>query len=225
MKHPCGCVTGVSSWCGVITSLSKCDHHTRLAGAETRSPRSHYESMGCAVNGIPQCATYIAELMECIDIVPSLGDETCIEMGCGCSMYAPLVSQLGYRYVGVDQCEWAAKWTRSAHCVTVLNCYIEEASMHIERDYAGLIIAAHVLEHLPKPREALSLMHGLLRPGKPLALIVPNDEDLVNPDHFWFFSEKTLKLALETSGFKVDTIQSRRRIAREQFIYVKATKV
>ncbi len=94
-------------------------------------------------------------------------------------------------------------------------------------DFGGLkfdvITLWHVLEHLPNPGEALSIISGLLDPGGIFALAVPNEENHLfryrmglkkcpNPlgpivwgeeIHLTHFQPATLRSALRARGFEV----------------------
>jgi 2-polyprenyl-3-methyl-5-hydroxy-6-metoxy-1,4-benzoquinol methylase len=94
-------------------------------------------------------------------------------------------------------------------------------------DFKGLkfdvITLWHVLEHLPNPGEALSIIAGLLEPGGIFALAVPNEENQLfryrtgvkkssNPlgpivwskeIHLTHFQPSTLRAALRAHGFEV----------------------
>jgi SAM-dependent methyltransferase len=111
--------------------------------------------------------------------------------------------------------------------------YAEKRGHHLllgqlkDIDFAGLKFDAitlwHVLEHLPNPGEALSIIHGLLEPGGIFALAVPNEENqlfryriglkkCVNPlgpivwakeIHLTHFQPWTFRAALRDHGFEV----------------------
>jgi SAM-dependent methyltransferase len=80
------------------------------------------------------------------------------------------------------------------------------------------IFANNVLEHLPEPYSFLKDVRGLLKPGGYLHLILPNGVNDISPNeivwkrkrtalgarhdgHIWFFSEHSLRILFEKSGF------------------------
>jgi 2-polyprenyl-3-methyl-5-hydroxy-6-metoxy-1,4-benzoquinol methylase len=178
----------------------------------------------CAIqDGVPQCARYIRELLEGVSIprAASLYAKA-LEVGCGCSMYAPLVQQLGYRYFGIEPSEWAAHWTRSTFNVQVDQSTVEEAVL-IPNSY-DLVIAAHVLEHVSSVIGVLEKLHLAMRPSATLIIVVPDDQDRTNPDHWWFFTEVSLQRTLAETGFTEIQMKSIKRVEYEDFIYCSATK-
>ncbi len=90
-----------------------------------------------------------------------------------------------------------------------------------------LINCGDVLEHLSDPWEALKKMHALLRPGGTLVVSVPNmghwtvvrgllqgvldylPAGLLNRGHLRWFTETSLRTALEDAGFIVEHFQRR----------------
>lgn len=111
--------------------------------------------------------------------------------------------------------------------------YAEQRGHHLmlgqlrDIDFKGekfdVITLWHVLEHLPDPGEALSIVHALLEPGGVFAVAVPNEENALfryrvarrksaNPlgpiqwgkeIHLTHFQPETLRAALRDSGFDV----------------------
>jgi SAM-dependent methyltransferase len=69
-----------------------------------------------------------------------------------------------------------------------------------------------VIEHLREPWNELAQLSALLRPGGQLLLSTPNAgslrarlqgnrwENIVNPTHFYYFTQRSLRLALERAG-------------------------
>ena len=64
----------------------------------------------------------------------------------------------------------------------------------------------------------------ILAPGGQLWLIVPNDDDPLNPDHTWYFSEHSLRSVVASAGLEGVTISTYQRIERERFLYLRAVK-
>jgi Methyltransferase domain len=78
-----------------------------------------------------------------------------------------------------------------------------------------------VLEHVPQPVAALAQVRGWLKPGGRLFLNVPNMESgaarLLGPrwmlllrEHLWYFTPRTLGMALRAAGFSMGSTQTTR---------------
>ncbi len=79
----------------------------------------------------------------------------------------------------------------------------------------------HVLEHVPDPRQLLTSIGNLLKPGASLCIEVPNDFSVVQevlftgmnfpawwvapPDHLNYFSKKSLESLLDVSGYQCES--------------------
>lgn len=231
IQYPCGCINEVHSPSGVLRSVSKCKGHRK----ESRSPEflgsTYYGELSAIVDGIPQCARYLGELSEALGPFPwkdteLVDDSWALEVGCGASMYMPGLLRAGYRCVGVDENEWAVRWTGSTFAVATYRCPIEAiwAPSSPLRQSWDLILAAHVLEHLEDSPGAIAKLAGMLEPGGELWIIVPDDSDPVNPDHLWFWTESALQASLEAAGLVVDRLEVRKYIEREDFIYCRARR-
>lgn len=221
-KHPCGCITDIDSRCGAIFSVKKCRSHERMRQEVGELGEKYYQGLGAIVDGIPQCARYIEEFEEAFgtDAIPMLNGSDCIEIGCGCSMYAPMFLAAGANYIGVDPSPYARRWTSSTFRVTTLS------GMELFRTHhkARAVLAAHSLEHMKDPLETMSWAYDRLSRRGTFFIIIPDDTDLFNPDHLWFFNTTTLRNALQSIGFAISTMRSFKRIERENFIYCKAVK-
>lgn len=220
IKYDCGCENAYSE-SGVLRYMVKCAFHVReKPRLEDEFARSYYESLGIFADGIPQVAPHVEQMRLGLDD-PPLGcypvGALAIEVGCGCSMYAPWLMRLGYRYQGVEPCAWAARWTATAFDTAVVNCRVEDFEPREQQP--ALILAAHVLEHLEDAPGQIGRMTSWLAKGGLFIILVPDDSDPVNPDHKWFFTEKTLHDTMRESGLEVRRIKTVQVVRHEKFIY------
>ena len=222
-RYRCGCVNTMDRKWGVLRSVSKCLAHVESGH---RDDHRHYMELGCLRDGIPQNFRYIQELVEPmtdLGIAIPPGNGGCVlEIGSGTSMYAPLFFKHGYQYEAVEPSSWAAEWTRSTFDVIVHQCTFEDLS-NAEPRYAA-IMAAHSFEHMVDSPAMFARAFDLLLPGGRLYVIVPDDSDPVNPDHYWFYNAGTLRSVLERIGFTDILITMRKRVDHENFIYCFAAK-
>jgi predicted TPR repeat methyltransferase len=84
-----------------------------------------------------------------------------------------------------------------------------------------VVVCADVLEHLPRPEELLTRIHGWLRPGGTLLVSLPNvanvtvraallagrfpyaDRGILDRTHLRFYTRRSARALLEGSGFRV----------------------
>jgi SAM-dependent methyltransferase len=212
----------------VTCAVSKCESHL-AEQTRARDSRQVYESMSALVDGVPQNRRLIEELLEPLESMdfawpwPDTRNRVALELGCGIGLYVPWLLASGFIYVGVEPDPWAREFCAMNHRVQVIEKKFEDlAAVGVGAD---LVLAAHVLEHLPHAPVALEKIHdSYLSPGGMLILLIPDDTDLWNPDHYWFFNTETLRATLERIGFRDVRMAVRKRIPRENFIYATARK-
>ena len=81
-----------------------------------------------------------------------------------------------------------------------------------------------MLEHFDDAPKMLQKMYTTLKPGGYLYLLIPDDSDLGNPDHFWFFKESTIVQWFQEVGFVGIKSISEQVVIYEKFIYVVGRK-
>jgi SAM-dependent methyltransferase len=219
-RLPCGCTLAPDPASGVLRKLAWCRRHA----AERRDPatlgEAYYRELGALDADAP--ARYVAELEEALGPLPGpTGCLFALEVGCGASPYVRALREAGWFYQGIDLSAWAIRWMGDRHFAAVSRGPLETLTA---RDRCGLVLAAHVFEHLDDAPGAIRRCAGLLAPGGELWVIVPDDSDLANPDHLWFFNESTLRACLGAAGLEVATLAVRRRVERESFLYARARK-
>jgi SAM-dependent methyltransferase len=220
LKYSCGCVNEVHAPSGVLQCVRKCDfHHARYRDPATIG-ESYYAELATLDGAELMNTAHVAELTEALGEIPP-GPGLALEIGCGVSPYVGAMLAAGWSYEGLDCSMWAAAWT-SARWGVPVSCDLWEA-WRPSHPY-GLILAAHVLEHLADAPAGLAKMARSLAPGGTLLVVVPDDSDPVNPDHVWFFDEYTLWACAEQAGLVVDRLEIRKVVERERFIYLRARK-
>lgn len=220
IEYRCGCVNGIYPQ-GVLHSVSKCPRHEAASGM---SGQAYYERLGRVDSegrGLP--SRHVEELTEALGPIPhaTAGRWPALEIGGGCSAYCRSILDAGYSYEGIEPDPWAAKWTADTYGVA---CYPEKfEDVVLALDYS-LILAAHCLEHMDDAPVAIRRCASLLMPGGQLWIVVPNDDDPLNPDHLWYFDCESLRSCLESAGLVVDRVESRQIVKHEEFIYARCTK-
>lgn len=213
----CDCVVVLDKATMVLKCLSKCRFHVQELLREMRSEEEHYASLGA----LDHPEVYIQEFEECFGQLPK-GQNPALEIGAGTSPYIRMFQDAGYAYTAIESSPFAAKWLRNA----VGDMAVTEGDWEKlpSQNRYSVIFAPHVIEHMNHAPSAIKKMAGDLIPGGLLYIIVPNDEDLCNPDHWWFFNTESLRVTVEAAGLRVDIMTSRRRVKHEEFIYCKAVK-
>ena len=230
VTYKCGCVNDRDNPSGILHSVWKCAAHRREYRDQATLGRDYYAEFGLLTEDDQLAETqHVAELVDALGPLPAstLEQHDMIEVGCGVSPYVGAFIDKGWRYTGIDPSPFAVRCMERL-CFPYL--YWQFAQVHFEDvplsrlGLNDLILCAHALEHMQDAPAALRKMADALAPGGQLWLIVPDDEDPVNPDHLWFFTETTLRVAVEAAGLKVDRLASRRHVKHESFLYCRASK-
>ena len=224
--HPvqatCGCELERCSVCQCSRSKLKCRLHQPAAH---NSEFYYLQELHGLTNNIPRHTKVCAELREAfleMGYEPGNGyGKVALDIGAGIGIYAPLLMGLGYRYEALELDPWACKYIKGAYSPHTHNLRYEDLSEEWSWD---TIMAAHVLEHLADAPAALEKMYRTLRPGGELYLIVPDDEDLGNPDHLWFFKPETIDSWFREVGFSDVRMVVKQVVMWEKFIYLVGRK-
>lgn len=217
----CGCTTEATPF--GIRSVAKCRNHAAKFREPSELTLAYYEELGSLKNGEPVTANYVAEFLDGFGPVPIPTDSRlCAELGCGISPYVDLLQSAGWVYKGYDASPAAVAWLQTRYCAEAAE--VADIQNPPLNGPLGLVLSAHAFEHIPDPSAAAAAVYTALEPGGYLLLLVPDDSDLCNPDHLWFWNRVTLKRLLLSRGFSVERLEMRRRVAHENFIYCVARK-
>jgi trans-aconitate methyltransferase len=136
-------------------------------------------------------------------------------------VYIPVLQQAGFVYSGVEPDKEIAV---IANVLLSHRCFIGTyEDFQTDREY-DLIFCAHAFEHMQDSPGMMAKAFSQLKSGGRLVLIVPNDEDKCNPDHLFFYNERSLRSVLMRIGFQDIRMVSRRRVPHEEFIYCSCVK-
>jgi SAM-dependent methyltransferase len=91
------------------------------------------------------------------------------------------------------------------------------------------IVLVHALEHFPDLRQALAGLHGCLKPGGLLLILVPdhaaNPFDLLVADHCTHFSAASLRRELTLAGYGVEALAEGTAIAKELAVLARRSEL
>lgn len=152
-----------------------------------------------------------AEAEARVDTLAAMGVRRIVEVGCGPGHFLDAARDRGLHIEGVDPARTAAEAARRGHLVHKL--WLEDFAPTEPFDALALW---EVLEHLPRPSEALARMIEWLVPGGVVALSTPSMSGIparalgarfpmvTPPDHLELFTREGLSRLLERSGLRAE---------------------
>jgi SAM-dependent methyltransferase len=138
---------------------------------------------------------------------------TVLDIGCGYGYFLAACRERGYDIHGVDVSGYAVQHATEVAGIPVTIGELNEVDLPNES--YDVITMWHALEHMPDPKQAISLTKRWLQKDGLLIVDVPNHagtdaiktwEDWVMwslPYHFYHFTPSTLNTLLESCGFQV----------------------
>ena len=139
-----------------------------------------------------------------------LADSAIVEIGCGRGEYLSILQTHAPKASGIEYGESALRDCQ-ARGLSVSRFYPGETTGSISgAPFAGFLIL-HFLEHVPDLRGFLKGIRANLTDGAVGLIEVPNADMILREklvaelmvDHLYYFTERTLRLALEMNGFEV----------------------
>jgi SAM-dependent methyltransferase len=226
LVYSCGCVNEVAGPCRVLRRVGMCPGHRAGACDPAGLGESYYAENHAIEGGSMPTERYVGQLVDALGpIPPSLaGLGPCLEIGSGASPYAPHLVGLGFTYIGADVSRWANAWMRERFpgpSYAFVDVDLERSPPPPGGPY-GFVLAAHSLEHLGRTPDLLREVRDSLAPGGELWVVVPDDQDPLNPDHVWTFTPDSLGCCVRAAGLDVLAVTVRRHVEREKFIYLRA---
>jgi 2-polyprenyl-3-methyl-5-hydroxy-6-metoxy-1,4-benzoquinol methylase len=160
------------------------------------------------------------------ELLPLLGEVrgTVLDIGCGSG---PLLEHLRHngaeRTIGVELRKDIAHELRESGRVDEVLCLnVESDALPFAHASLDTIIVSHVLEHMVDPWKVLQMLRPLLKPGGRLVGAIPNvrhvsvalrllthgswqyaDSGILDRTHLRFFTKKTIRELLESTGYRV----------------------
>lgn len=134
-----------------------------------------------------------------------------LDVGCWVGFLLDEARARGWRTLGVEPSEFASSFARERLGLEVRTVELDDASLEGERFDA--VVLGDVIEHLPRPGEALDRIASLLAPGGVVALMLPDAGSRlaramgrrwwsVVPTHVQYFTRHSIRVLLDRHGFE-----------------------
>ncbi|NVM22526.1 MAG: class I SAM-dependent methyltransferase [Desulfobacterales bacterium] len=144
------------------------------------------------------------------------GSGRLLDIGCNEGRGLKIYQQNGFEAAGLELNEKAAAVARG-HGFSI---YTESLGQFEPAEPYDVCVLSNVLEHSLDPKQMLSHVHRILKPGGQVWISCPNSRSWLRylfgkywinwhvPFHITHFSEKPLKYVLKDSGFAIDGIKN-----------------
>lgn len=139
------------------------------------------------------------------------------ELGAGEGEYLDIFKSLGFKTYGVEYSKNATQSAKERGHKVETGYFSDKKYQHyFQKHCFDAVTSFNFIEHMPKPREALSILCKMLKPDGIALLEVPNF-DIINqlslfnefiPDHVSYFTESTFQKLLSISGFEVNAVNT-----------------
>ena len=149
-----------------------------------------------------------------------------LDVGCGSGQFLARLIARGHEGHGTELSEATGARASKIPGLTLRVGELDAASYPPHS--FDLVSIWHVLEHLPDPDRTLRFCHAWLREGGVLLVAVPNADSwqarlfqgawfhLDPPRHLYHFNRRSLALALERAGFRIERLHT---LSWEQNVY------
>ena len=142
---------------------------------------------------------------------------TLLDLGCWVGFLLSEAQERGWAVTGVEPSAFASAFARERLGLDVRTGDLFETELPL--GHYDAIVMGDVIEHLPRPGEALDRMAALLRPGGIAWMALPDAGSLVArgmrrrwwsviPTHVQFFTRRSLRTLLERHGWTVLEIET-----------------
>jgi len=154
---------------------------------------------------------------------PEKNNNRLLEIGCASGLYLKAAQRLGWDVYGVEVSEFASKFARENLSLNVKTGKFEESDFPDEP--FDFIVMIMLLEHLEDPKQVLTKINRLLKPGGKVFINTPNKHCLESiifgkkwheiffPYHLCIFSPSTIRLLAKITGFEIEGLSTYRHLS------------
>ena len=141
-----------------------------------------------------------------------------LDVGCSYGFFLNVARRNGWRVKGVEMGSNAAETARIKYGLDVFEGSLEQAGF--ADSSFNVVTLFHVIEHARNPIAIFSEVRRILRRGGLLLLLTPNLDSVHSrllgkrwtwlhpPDHLFYFTQRSIGLALRKSGFRVTDLRT-----------------
>lgn len=144
-----------------------------------------------------------------------------VDLGCWVGFLLAEARERGWRGQGVEPSAAASDYARTTLGLDVVTGDL--FTTELGREVADAVVLGDVIEHLPRPAEALERIATLLRPGGVLAMMLPDAGSTVArrmgrrwwsviPTHVQYFTRDSMRRLLEREGWTVLEIDTQPKV-------------
>jgi len=146
-----------------------------------------------------------------IEKLKSLG--SLLDVGCGNGGFLKIFDKHKWQLFGLEINKSQAQVAQKLRKVKIFTKTVE--NFKFTPNYFDVVTLWHVFEHLENPRKILVKLHRILKNNGYLLIEVPNGNSiyrkifndhwqlLMPPEHLFFWTNKSLKLIINNSGFRI----------------------
>jgi len=151
---------------------------------------------------------YFQKVFRLINLAPG----RVLDIGCGPGFFLKIAQEKGWQVWGLDLSEEAVAQARKILKTNrIYRKTLEDCNFL--PNFFDLVTIFQTIEHLENPLELLKKVRKILKPEGILLLTTPNASgwqakimgrrwfSYRHPDHFWFFTQKSLEILLRRAGF------------------------
>ncbi|MFQ6084032.1 MAG: class I SAM-dependent methyltransferase [Candidatus Aminicenantia bacterium] len=134
------------------------------------------------------------------------------DVGAATGILLKLARERGWEIDGIEPSSWAVNYALQKYNLKIREGFFEQADLSSNGYQAVTMI--DLVEHTPQPKKVITKAYQILRKGGILCLVTPDIGSLgarllgkrwwhFRPAHLSYFSQKSLKYLLESSGFEI----------------------
>jgi len=173
---------------------------------------AHYDSdYQSTISGSRKGRRHQIEIAKALDRLVGLRGKTVLEIGCGDGFFLSELNRCGARTIGFEPSSMYGV-ANGRPDIEVVNDFFPFDGNSAQEEPVNVIVLRHVLEHLPKPSEALGALASMQFAGKNaeyLFIEVPNASELIARnlyfdfyfDHIYYFTSGSLTRMLLEAGW------------------------
>ncbi|MBM3294720.1 MAG: class I SAM-dependent methyltransferase [Candidatus Aminicenantes bacterium] len=134
------------------------------------------------------------------------------DVGAATGILGDLARRRGWKVDGIEPSLWAVRRAEAKYGLALRRGDFLEAELPENRYQAVTMV--DLIEHTPRPREAVGRAFRILAPGGALVIVTPNIHSLaaraagrrwwhLRPGHLAYFSSRSLRRLLAEAGFRI----------------------